>query len=480
MITTEPVVTTTSGQVRGALDRGVARFLGIPYAAAPFGEHRFRAPAPVTPWSGIRDALEFGPTAPKPGYPAPIDQLLPEPSTPGDDCLNLNVWTPDPAATGLPVIVWIHGGSLRNGSNQVSVYDGHSFARDGVVLVSINYRLGVEGFGVFPDAPHNRGLLDQIAALEWVRANIAAFGGNPDNVTVCGQSAGAISIGALLASPRTHGLFRRAVMQSGPALAVETALASKLTAAIAKRLGVEPTAAAFAAVDRKALLAAQVAAQAGGSALDPASAFSVVIDGDVVPVDPQAALTHGAAADIDLLLGYTSDEYRLWFIPSGIADRISGLTLRLALLKFKIKGKVRKGYQQARPQDTAGEILGRIAGDRLLVRPAYELADSRAGNGNTFMYEFAWRTPVQRLDACHALDIGFVFDAVRDAGAELLAGPDAPQSLADAMHPAWVAFATTGRPGWDAYDSSRPVMIYDLPAPRLDRNPQAAMLKAWS
>lgn len=482
MITNEAaqlVVTTRAGQVRGSIDRGVVRFLGIPYAAAPFGPNRFRAPAPVPAWEGVREATQFGPTAPKPPYPAPIDQLLPEPDAPGDECLNLNVWTPDPTAAGLPVMVWIHGGSLRNGSNRVGVYDGQSFARDGVVLVAINYRLGVEGFGVFPDAPANRGLLDQIAALEWVRDNIAGFGGDPTNVTVAGQSAGAISIGALLVSPLTSGLFRRAIMQSGPAMAVTPEVGARLTAAIARRLGVPATARAFAEVDRAELLAAQVAAQAGRNALNADSAFSVVIDGTVVAADPQSALTGGAARDIDLLLGYTSDEYRLWFIPSGLADRINGLTLRLALLKLKIRSSVRKRYRAARPTDTPGELLGRIAGDRLLVLPLYLLARSRAGSG-TYVYEFAWRTPVARLDACHALEIGFVFDAVTHPDAVMLAGTEAPQSLADEMHRAWVSFVQSGTPGWPAYDRNEPVMVFDAPTSRVVEQPQATMLHAWA
>lgn len=202
---TSPRVSTVHGAVRGTLEQGVAVFRGIPYAAAPVGALRFRAPAPPEPWEGVRDAVAFGPTAPKRPYSPPLDRLLPDPDVPGDNCLNLNVWTPSPDATGLPVIVWIHGGSLLHGSSAVPLYDGTAFARDGVVLVSVNYRLGIEGFGVLPDAPANRGLLDQIAALTWVRDNIAAFGGDPDLVTVCGESAGAISIGALLAAPGPGG-----------------------------------------------------------------------------------------------------------------------------------------------------------------------------------------------------------------------------------------------------------------------------------
>lgn len=269
-----PEVGTRSGALRGVLKDGVAAFLGVPYAGAPVGPLRFRAPEPAVPWHGVREAGAFGPTAPKRPYAPPLDALLPDPDIAGDDCLNLNVWAPwagsaplapDPAEGGLPVMVWIHGGSLIHGSSAVPVYDGTAFARDGVVLVSVNYRLGVEGFGVFPDAPANLGLRDQIAALTWVRENITAFGGDPDRVTVFGESAGAISIAALLASPLARGLFRRAVVQSGAPIARPLAEARTTTEAVAARLKVPATAEAFARVDRERLLAAQTEVTGKGS-----------------------------------------------------------------------------------------------------------------------------------------------------------------------------------------------------------------------
>lgn len=336
------IAVTRHGKVRGRSEGGVAAFLGIPYAAPPFGDHRFRAPAPVTPWDGVRDAVAFGPTAPKRPYRPPLDRLLPDPDIPGDDCLNLNVWTPGVDEAGLPVMVWIHGGSLRNGSASLPLYDGRAFARDGVVLVSINYRLGVEGFGVFPDAPDNRGLLDQIAALTWVRDNIAGFGGDAGNVTVFGESAGAISIAALLGSPRAEGLFHRAVLQSGPPHTVSRAEGAKTVALMAKELGVPATAAAFAGVGREALLDAQVEVTGKGDPISGGPGFQIVTDGDVVPAEPRPPA-------VELLLGANLEEYRLWFVPSGAVDRISGLTLRLAMLKFKIPGRIGRLYRAARP-----------------------------------------------------------------------------------------------------------------------------------
>src|SRR5215469_4644459 len=210
-------VTTQFGMVSGTLiGDGVTRYLGIPYAASPTGPLRFTAPQPPAAWTGIRECTAFGATPPKPDYAAPFDSLLPEPNIPGDDWLTLNVWTPDLAGSA-PVMVWIHGGAFANGNSAVRMYDGYSFARDGVVLVTVNYRLGIDGFALLPDAPPNRGLLDQIAALEWVRDNIAVFGGDPANVTIFGESAGAMSVMTLLGLPRSRGLFRQAIAQSGGA-----------------------------------------------------------------------------------------------------------------------------------------------------------------------------------------------------------------------------------------------------------------------
>src|SRR2546425_2111584 len=211
------VVTTRQGQVRGHVSDGVAAFKGIPYAAPPFGPNRFQPPRPPERWDGVRDALEYGRVAPQPPYAPPFDQLLGDQGRPGEDCLNLNVWTPDPSTRGLPVMVWIHGGSFVRGSGSLPIYDGSAFARDGIVCVTINYRLGADGFLFLGDGIANRGLLDQLAALTWVQENIEAFGGNPQRVTIFGESAGAFSVATLLSMPRAQGLFHRAIAQSGAA-----------------------------------------------------------------------------------------------------------------------------------------------------------------------------------------------------------------------------------------------------------------------
>ena len=475
------VVTTAHGKVRGTMEDGIAVFRGIPYAAAPFGPHRFRPPAPVTRWDGVRDATAFGPTAPKNPYSPPMDALLPDPDVPGDDCLNLNVWTPSPSSGGrLPVMVWIHGGSLRNGSSSIPVYGGSAFARDGVVLVSLNYRLGIEGFGVFPDAPANLGLRDQLAALAWVQENIHAFGGDPANVTVFGESAGGISVAALLTSPHAKGLFRRAVVQSGAPMAAEPAKARRVVDAIARRLGVPATAAAFGDVDRAQLLAAQGAVTSGGNPLTGRTGFQLTVDGDVLPQDPATALAAGASDGIDLLVGTNTEEYRLWFVPGGLNDRVSRLALRLAMLKLRAPWRAARIYGSGMPGSSPGEILGAIATDWLLRVPVNRLADARVGRpGHTYVYEFAWPSPVQQLGACHGLELGFVFDTLDTPDARKLAGPDAPQDLAAVVHAAWVSFAATGSTGWEEWNAERPVMTFAAEGCDVVRAPREEERRVW-
>ncbi|MFD5815873.1 carboxylesterase/lipase family protein [Streptomyces sp. NPDC127038] len=495
--TKDPVVSTPYGAVRGRYENGIAVFRGVPYAAPPFGARRFRPPVPPEPWDGVRDAGAFGPTPPKPPYSEAFSRLLADPVVPGDDCLNLNVWTPapDPAAR-LPVMVWIHGGALTRGSSAVPVYDGHAFARDGVVLVSINYRLGVEGYGLFPDAPANPGLRDQLAALEWVRESITRFGGDPGRVTVFGESAGAISIGALLASPRARGLFRRAVLQSGPPEASDRDKVRRMVRRMATRLKIPATAEAFAAVDRDLLLRTQADVGRLSSPVLGGPAFGIVVDGDLVPRDPMEALAEGAAADVGLLLGWTRDEYRLWLVPGGLlerVDRLGPVALAGAMARCHCGHEVPRGYRALHPQDGTADLVGQMITDHLLRVPLHRLADARSGTAGgssgpdapggdrapAHVYEFAWPSNVPGLGACHALELGFVFDTAGVPEAAKLAGEGAPQELADALHGAWVRFAVDGDPGWAAWDASHPVRIFGAGDPHTVNGPRDRELALW-
>ncbi len=488
-------VSTTSGTVRGTTSGTGAVFRGIPYAAPPFGDLRFAAPQPPAPWEGVRDATAFGPTARKAPYPAPIDALLPEPDLPGEDVLTVNVWTPDPDADGLPVLVWIHGGAFVNGSGSVAVYDGTAFARDGIVTVTLNYRLGADGFLHFGDGgPENRGLPDPAGALAWVRDNIAAFGGDPARVTVAGESAGAMSAVSLLAVPRAQGLFARLVAQSGGGDFVLTpATASRVAGYLAEHLGVPLTRAALAAVPAADLVAAQSALTREARAVpDPARwgeivlnamLFEPVVDGDVLASVPRAAVVAGAGAGLDLLLGSNRDEHRLFLVPTGVVDHVSADLLALVMAGYRLPAEAAlAAYRETAPDASPGELLADVATDWFYRIPAVRLAEARtAGPGRTWMYEFDWASPQfdGRLGACHALEIGFVFDQLGAPENAPLAGQAPPQALADAMHAAWVAFVRDGDPGWAPYDPGRrPVQVFGDDV-RLVDDPRPGQRAVW-
>ncbi|MFG2085365.1 MULTISPECIES: carboxylesterase/lipase family protein [unclassified Spirillospora] len=503
----DAVVQTSYGKVRGTTRDGVTAFLGIPYAAPPFGPNRFQAPRPPEPWDGVRDTVEYGPTAPKPGYPKPYDALLPDPEIPGEDCLNLNVWTPyrgvaggsslndptpEPGGPGLPVMVWVHGGAFRNGSGAVPVYSGRNFARDGVVCVTFNYRLGVEGFANLPGAPLNRGLLDQIAALEWVRDNIAGFGGDPGRVTVFGESAGGMSVTTLLSLDL--GLFGRAIAQSGAgAIAQDPADAMLVTAEMAARLGVEPTAEAFAALDPATIMPVQSAVAAEVSMLpDPGRwgattaaggmSLTPILDGELLTRRPEDAIAAGAGRDVDLLIGYTSEEFRFFLMPTGLAGDLTDDLAGAIAAGMGVPAGLPAAYRDRHPDMTPGELMATIITDHLFRIPANRAAAGHAasgGTGGTWMYEFAWRSPVHDLGACHALELGFVFDNL-SSETEGLAGPNPPQALADRMHRAWTDFAVHGDPGWRRFDpSTRAVHVFDGPADEIVDDPGGDDRKLW-
>ena len=276
-----PVVAVSTGRLRGVSDGGVDRYLGIPYAAPPVGERRFREPEPPVVWEGERDASRFGATAPQAPYPPVIGRYLPTVEIPGDDFLTVNVWAPAgrvPDAK-LPVLVFVHGGALTRGSAALAAYDGARFARHGIVFVSVQYRVGQEGFAVLDDVPRNLGVLDQQAALRWVRREIAAFGGDPARVTAMGHSAGANTLAALFALPDAAELFDRLILQSGPLTAQPVEKAARMTRAIGRKRGVAPTRAGFASVPAADLVATQTAVSAGASPLGRGPAADLLQEG---------------------------------------------------------------------------------------------------------------------------------------------------------------------------------------------------------
>lgn len=463
-----PVVETVQGPVRGARRDGIDTFISIPYAAPPRGADRFGRPRAHEPWDEVRDLTAPGPNAPQSVRRLGEAEMAPyfgDGWSRGEDYLNLTVWAPSSSATPgkRPVMVFVHGGGFVAGSSRASLYDGTSFARDGVVFVTLNYRLGIAGFLDLPGAPANRGLLDVIAALEWVRDNIAAFGGDPGNVTLVGQSAGATIVSGVLAAPEAQALVRRAIIQSGSGLGAFTPeQAARVTGEAARRLGIEETAAAFAEVSDEQLV--DVAGQLAGIDLDTDGArdplvglspFSLVSE-----AQPAEAVAAGLAAGIDVMIGTNAEEGNLYLVPFGnYRNSTEQDVLRIAERAHPKPAELVRAYERSRPDASPAQLRSAILGDALFGAGTWSLvgAHSRRADAATFAYEFTWRSGALDgdLGATHAMELPFVFDAIHLPelrGTQALLGPDEPpRDLARRMHAAWVDFARNGDPGWPPY-----------------------------
>ncbi|MDD9375831.1 carboxylesterase family protein [Streptomyces sp. ZAF1911] len=468
---------TTAGRIQGEQAGGVARFLRVPYAAAPVGALRFAGPVAAQVWDGVRDATRPGPTAPQPPYqPVPgldLIDLAGEGWRHGEEYLIANIWSPDPGASGLPVMVFIHGGGYATGAGLVPACDGASFARNGVVLVSINYRLGIEGFLQLKGGATNVGLRDQIAALEWVHDNAAAFGGDPDNVTLFGESAGAASIGCLLASPPATGLFKRAILCSGhPEMVRPPSQAQALADALAAALGVPATAEAFRDKTSEELIAVHGAGygvdlrdEHGVEPFGGILPYTPVTGDDVLPEHPAVAIKNGAGSDVALIVGTNREEFNLTTVPNGAIDTIDDNQAVASLSAIRPNAAetlVRFGL--GAPGITGGQALTTAQTDLTFRLPARRLA--AAHRGRTHFYELAWRSPALggRLGACHSLIVPFMFNTLPIVtGPDRMAGPNPPQELADHIHQAWIRFATTGDVGWPVYGTDRRLLWLDTP-----------------
>ncbi|HEY9365763.1 MAG TPA: carboxylesterase family protein [Agromyces sp.] len=466
-------VDTTAGRVRGAW-RGEpggasasAAFLGIPFAEAPVGELRFAAPVPKAPWEGVRDALEFGATAQR-GDPGVT--LIPEPSVPGDSTLNVNVFTPTPSTdAALPVLVWIHGGGFFAGSPASLWYDGGRFNRNGVVTVTISYRLGFDGFGWISDAPSNRGVRDWLLALQWVQENIASFGGDPSRVTIAGQSAGGGAVLTLLGMESAQHLFQGVYAISGALADVTPERAQKFGRELAAAAGVEPTIAGFSSLSEDRILELQKKATELGpdslqSMIDEGLGLGPAIDGELLTRSTKDSLAAGVGADKPLVIGATDDEFTMAFAEAEKKLRWIPKSLmlkKLGMPKAKLKPYLAANADVAR-KGTA-RIAGRFLTDQMFRTALIKIVALR-GDAPTWVYRFSWPSGVFGF-AEHCLDVPFFFDCLDSIAIEPLAGPNPPQRLADEVHGGAVAFITTGEPGWPRYtETERKTRVYDAPS----------------
>jgi para-nitrobenzyl esterase len=508
----EPEVETCYGRVRGSEVRGIRVFRGIPFARPPVGPRRFRGPERPEPWSGTLKATRPGAVAIQAGVP-----MLPFLNAGGapqsEDCLHLNVWTPGLDNARRPVLVWIHGGGFLIGSGSSLLYEGQGLARRGdLVVVTFNYRLGALGFahlnGVCGDefrGASNAGLRDQMAALEWVRVNIERFGGDPDNVTVCGQSAGAMSIGALLGAPNARKLFHRAICQSGAAHNVLTQdQANEIAEVFLGEIGGPPTSRkALARIPVARLLKAQGATNRRLTDRERLMVFLPVVDGDVIPEPPLAAIRRGDAANVPILVGTTLDEWKLFAPLEGVPvlgepallQRLREMLPRVAprAPEAPVAARQYRDAVQARGGQTSPfEIWSAFQSARIFHVPASILAQvQNAARGPAYAYLFTWHPPALRraLGACHALDVPFIFGLTNHPIARPLTGlvPSAAR-LSRRMQNAWISFARSGHPGheslpvWEPYDAeTRATMVFGRQCHLADAplEPERVLWERW-
>ncbi len=491
-----PIVDTRSGKVEGLEAPGCSIFRNIPFAAPPVGRRRWHPPVREVAWDGVRDC-----TTPAP-YIAQADMILEQmmgsaTTVKDEGALVLNVWTP-----GLdgrrPVMVWIHGGAFQFGSGATPWYDGANFATHGdVVLVTINYRLGPLGFLYLGEmfgeefaASGNLGLLDQIAALEWVRDSIAAFGGDPNDITIFGESAGAGSVGTLLGTPGAHGLFHKAILESGAAMwGLEPADAAAKAARIVDTLGVAPNdlEALYAkSADDVVAAAAVLGFETSGTTLP----FAPVHDGVVLPQPPMDAIRDGSAAGIAVLCGTNLDEMTLFNIidPALATIDDAGIIARASNWYGDAAHGMFDGYRNAMPGASGPEIWTALSSDAVFRIPGLRLVEAQLAHAPAFVYLFTWPTPAFGgvLKSCHALEIPFVFDNLDQPGVAMFTGDGGERAaIASRMHAAWIAFARTGSPqhadipAWPAYDTTRrATMRIDVEWTLLD-DPYGATRVLW-
>ena len=487
---TDIIAESSAGPIAGKEKGGVLLFAGVPYAEAPVEHLRFKAPVTRRAFTETYPAFKFGPAAPQTPGGGMTDSA---PVRWDEDCLSLNISTPACDDARRPVFVWIHGGGYRTGQSSIPWYNGARFAINGdIVTVSINYRLGALGFtdlshlgGEYEESSVN-GILDQIEALKWVQRNIEAFGGDPSQVTIGGESAGGFSVSTLLGCSAAQGLFHRAIPQSGAAHhTLPRQAAQKVTELFLTELGhSDPI--GLQAVSAQQILDAQLSTIAHfetgagitnllGTSVSP---FYPAHDTQTLAQSPLAAIRAGVGCDVSVLTGTNADETTLW----GYGEVDDAKLSRIA--DAYSASESLETYRQTRPDASAEELLIAITTDHMFRIPAVRLAEAReAHTPDTWMYLFNWQSRAfgGRLKATHALEIPFAFDNLSAAGVDAFVGPgDRPQHVADHMHRAWISFIREGDPGWARYDSAeRMTMVFDHQSGQ-QADPAKAEREAWT
>lgn len=484
-----PIVELAAGKVSGSSEGPLAVFRGIPFARPPVQELRFGAPQPPERWTGVREATAFG--------PAPAQSAIDIEYVPGfslwegidatsEDCLSLNVWTPGLSGRR-PVLVWIHGGAFLKGAGSQALYDGATLATRGdVVVVTANYRLGAFGFLGRDDERFaaNAGLLDQIAVLDWVAEHAAVFGGDPGNVTIFGESAGAISAAALMSCPRAAGRFHRVIAQSGAGRSLPpAATAAEMTDRLLAALGLDAAGTdELLSLPTELIVSAQVKVSVDVRRDDLGAGFQPWIDGEILPHQSTDGLAAGSAAGVPFLVGTNEHEMNLWRVlePGLRSLDEAGLAFRVGRLVGDAAGELIAAYRNARPSADLPELWQAIWSDREFRIPSLRAAEAQSGHAPTYSYLFTWRSPAPGVGSCHGLDLPFVFGTLDSKGADAFAGSGpAAEALADRMQDAWLSFARTGDPGWPAYErSARPTMQLGDSC-ELVADPMAAERLAW-
>ena len=470
------VIETKSGKIHGYCENGLEIFKGLPYAEPPVGELRLHPPVAKEPWNDVLSATEYGPCSFQ-GY-SQLEEWFGKPQPESEDCLNLNIWTPATDNKKRPVMFWIHGGAFTIGTGKDPMYDGSSLAKKDVVVVTINYRLGVLGYLHIPGETINVGQFDQILALKWVHDNIELFGGDPDNVTIFGESAGGYAVVTLSAMPAAKGLFRRVIAQSAPFISPE--VNSKVTKGIMRQMSLKKDDIAGL---RKLSPEKIIDAQNKYFEKNPTDILALrpLIDGDTIPVHPLKALRNGECSHLDFMIGTNEDEFKLFSALDPNLANVNGDAAENLLIGYlgalgidaNRSKKMLNTYKEARLgkfSTETKELMSALITDSIFRISTVRLLEAqKIHQPNTYNYMFTWKSSAfdGSLGACHALELPFVFGSLDLPLMDGFVGKNPNKELSEKMMDAWIAFARTGNPNheaipeWPAYDvDKRPTMIF--------------------